>query len=307
VPRTLRYENHVLMKGQGLDHVLEQGRAVLILDDFYADIYGDYIFLGYDVYVTVPLAGRGDTLSLLEAAILLDRGPLVVVCGEEPTACLYAVAAHRALHGAEPEEAIAEARKALAGLYGEEPQPSAPAGYSVKAIHRLGRLLGAERISPMLAAGEAYNYGWGRLHYGEALAWLAAVGASDAALLAGALHFLTEGPGEPTHLLRVRLEALGEETLRELLGARTGEVLETLRGFAQGRAEGPAAELLLVETLGPGGGDILYVERRGEELWLHCRRGSEGEPTRGCVERAGRAAELVEKTRPAGLSRVRIA
>lgn len=306
MPRTLRYNNHILIQGQGLDEILEPERGILVVDDFYGDIYGDYIFLGYDVYVTVPNVERGDLVSLVEAAVILDKGPMIVVCGNEPERCLYVIATHAALHGEEPGRALEEAAGELAKLYDRPPRLRKPPMYAVHAAYRLGKLLGIERLSPIIGLGDSYNYGWGSIHYGETNAWLAAMEASDVALLAGALHFLTEGPGEPAHLLRLRLEAVGEKALHELLGGYTQEVVKTLQAFAEGRPEGAAAELLLAETLGPGSGDVDYVERNNRELRVACPTGDQGEPLPSCVERVGKAAKLVEEKRPMGLESVRI-
>lgn len=308
MPNTLRYNEHILIKGLGLDELLEPGRGVLIVDNFYADYYGDYIFLGYDVYVAVPRIERGDTLGLFNAAALLDRGPMVIVCGDEPEQCLYTIAAHEALHGRDPAEALDEAIERLHGFYGKEPQRSRPAEEALKALHKVGRLLGPDRFAAITGVGDSYNYGWGPLHYGETLAWLAELEASDEALAAASLHFLLEGPGEPQRLLELRLEALTLGALRELLGGLADKALKTLRDYAAGRLEGAAAELALVEKLGPGEGPVLYPERRGDTLLVHCAVDSEGAPAAGCVERVGEAARLLEQVGPiAGVARVRLA
>jgi len=308
MPETLRYNNHILTKGPGLDELLEPGRNVIIVDDFYADYYGDYIFLGYNIYVAVPITSRADTLGLFEAATLLDRGPAVLVCGDEPTQCLYTIAAYEALHGRSPEEAIREAEEHLAAFYARKPARSRPAEEAVKALHWIGRLLGQDRFAAILGVGDNYNYGWGRLHYGETLAWLAEMGASDDAMAAAAIHFLAEGPGAPDRLLELRLQAIGSEALGELLGNMTTRAVETLRSYARGNHQGPAAELALAETLGPGSSEVHYPERRGDTLLIHCALGEQGEPLEACVERAGRAAKLLEGPGAvAGLRRVRIA
>lgn len=304
---TASYQGHILIKGLGLDDVLEPDRSIVIVDDFYADYYGDYIFLGYNVYAAVPVAGRGDALGLFEAAILLDRGPSVLVCGDEPTQCLYVLASHMALHGREPREALEEAERLVSRLYGRGAPRSPAADYAVKALYRLGRILGPDRFAAAVGAGDAYNYGWGRLHYAETLSWLAAIEASDEALAAASVHYLVEGPGEPGKLLDLRVEALGREALGEILGPLAGAALGALRGYAEGRLEGAAAELALVEALRPGGEGALYLERRGETLLVHCPAGEEGEPSRGCVEAAGAAAGLLEKLGSvAGLAGLRL-
>ena len=279
-------DGHRFIVGPGLDEVLEQGYRLVLLDEFYGDMYGDYVFLGYDVYHESIAAGRGDLVGLYTAGLLLSKGPSVVVCGEDPRGCLAAATAYRLLaRGGGWRGHARDAWRALREIYpGLEPRLPAPLAAALEALERLLAVYGSGRLGLLMSLGESYGYGWGRLHYGESLAWTLTLGAPREALLAASLHFLAEGPGEPGVLLSRRLEALGGvERLREALGDGAAEAVQLLRRGS------PWLEL--VEALGPGGEAPVYVEGAGGRLLLYCG----GPVSRQCLEAASRAERLAEE------------
>jgi len=297
VASSARYGQHVLIIGPGLDDFLEPGRRIIILDDFYADIYGDYVFLGYDTLVENPRVDRADMIGLHNAAVLLDGGPAVVVCGKEPGPCLHAVAAHIVYRGGRaPEEALREAARLLQGLYGGEPEATPQGLAALRGLHAARSAAGGpEPLSLAVSLAANYGYGRSRLHLGEHVSWLAQLGAPREAVLAGLLHFLTESPTgrfDPLDLLETRLSALGEENLaRSIPGA--AEALRILRDYARAAAL-PAARLLrLVEALEPGGEHVTHVERRDGTVLVQCRTGPEGLPAKECLRLVQEAARLL--------------
>ena len=311
MPATAKYLNHVFIVGPGLDHVLEPGKRLVILDEYYADIYGEYFFLGYNVLAETIDFNRGDTIGAYTAAILLDGDPAVVVCGEDPRNCVVGLAAYMVLwNNAEPLEAVKRAWSILAKLYPGQgelvlPQQALAALQGLKAA--LEAAGGRSRLAPLIALASNYEYGRGRLHYGESIAWAAGLGATPPQMLAILLHFLAEGPGgPPATILRQRLEAVGEANLLSLLGPDTEEALAALRAYCRGDMDNSAAALLaLIEELGPGGSSVHHVGREGDRLLVYCRSGKEGEPVKECVEAVGRANELLGRT-SLGLSKVKV-
>ncbi len=292
---TARYGDHVLIIGPGLDDVLEPGKRIVILDDFYADLYGDYVFLGYDTLVELPRVDRADMIGLHNAALLLDGGPAVVVCGKDPGPCLHSVAAHMVYRrGASPEEALGEASELLAALYGDAPRATPQGTAALRGLHAAREAAGGpEPLSLAVSLAANYGYGRGRLHLGEHVSWLAQLEAPKEAVLAGLLHFLTESPTgrfDPLDLLETRLSAIGEENLaKSIPGA--AEALRILRDYARG-ARTPEARLLrLVEALEPGGEHVLHLERRGATVLVACSTDAEGVPAKQCLERIQEATK----------------
>ena len=297
MPETARLGEHLAIVGPGLDEVLEPGRRIVLLDDFYGDLYGDYVFLGYDVYAETVLVERGDLVGAYTVARLLDAGPSVIVCGEDPRACIAGYAAYRVLHGADPLGAAREAARALAGLYPVErlrlPRPIAS---SLEALSVLVEAYTAKGVSALFALGENYGYGIGpgaRLRYGERVTWARSLRLPRETLLAASLMFLVEGPGREDVVLRDRVSALGgREALREALGEEAGRALEALEAWARGGAEAEPG-LGLLEALGPGGEAPVYVEAVEGRLLLYCPGGEE--ELKQCAEKAGRAEGLAAR------------
>lgn len=311
MPDTVEYRQHILIRGPGLDEVLEPGRKIVLLDDFYADMYGDYVFLGYDALAETIEAGRADYVGLLAAALLLEGEPGVVVCGDKPDTCLLALAAHMVYKDSlGPEEALRRAARLLARLYGEEPRVGVQGVTGLMGIYASINALGggaeaAKKLSILLSLAANYEYGRGRLHYGEHVSWLAALNAGREAQLAGLLHFLAEGPGEPRKLLEARLDAIGEERLLAVLGRPEKRALEVLRDYVSLLQTGAARLLALVEALGPGEPHLVHLERRGSKLLVYCMPGSQGEPSRECVAAVEKASKLIP-LKEAGIESIRI-
>lgn len=307
MPATIRYNNHILVLGPGLDEVLEPGQRIILLDEFYADIYGDYVFLGHDVVAETINTKRADYVGLFTAAVLLDADSSVIVCGAKPDQCLLALAAHRIYHNAEePARAVEEAATLLKRLYGKKPRPKVQGLAGLAGLYAaLKAAGGASRLSPVMALALNYEYGRGRLHYGETVSWLALIGASHTTVLAGLLHFLVEGPGSPHELLEKRLDTVGEDNLTTLLGERGREALEVLRDYIDRMERDDSRTLALVEALGPGEHYILHVDRQDGEVIVYCRAGEHEEPDKDCVAAVEKATKLLP-LETIGVSGIRI-
>ncbi|ABM81203.1 hypothetical protein [Hyperthermus butylicus] len=311
MPATVKYHGHLFVVGPGLDEVLEPGKRLVLLDEFYADLYGEYFFLGYDVLAETINLSRGDTIGAYTAAVLLDGDPAVVVCGQNPWNCVVGLAAYMVLWGnTEPLDAVKQAWNTLAKLYPGREELVVPR-QALAALHGLKAALEAagsrDRLGPLIALASNYEYGRGRLHYGESIAWAAGLGATPLQVLTVLLHFLAEGPGgPPATILRQRLEAVGEANLLSLLGPDAEEALAALRAYCRGDMDDSAAALLaLIESLRPGEPGVNHVGREGDKLLVYCSSGGEGEPVRECVEAVGQADKLLSKT-GLGLSGVKV-
>jgi hypothetical protein len=288
------YAGHLFIIGPGLDEVLGSVQRIVLFDEEYADIYGDYVFLGYDVVAESISLSRADLVGMHNAAVLLDAEPSVVVCGEDPGHCLASIAAHKVYRdGADPGRAVDEASVLLEELYGARPRLSVQALTGLKGLHAALVALGRSGLSSLISLALSYGYGLGRLHYGESVSWLSALGASHVALLAGLLHFLVEGPGEPQELLERRLTAIGVEGLVELLGSRAEEALSILRDYIGHRETEEARAIALVESLGPGSSHVTHFEKVGREARVYCSVGEHGEPVKECVKAVGEASKLL--------------
>ena len=302
-------DGHRIIQGPGIDHVLEGINSILLVDDYYADIYGDYIFLGYDTYHTSITPAIADLVNLYTAAQILSQKPCVVVCGDSPQRCIYALAAYLVYaRGFEPRDAISRAVGILRQIYPDELlKPKSRAAYAaLLALHRAVKLFGATRFSIIMSLASNYGWGWSDTHYSEHVSWVAALNADDPTLAASLLHFLTEGPGSEEELLRIRLETLGERNIRELLGNLADETLSVLREYARKTREPRAALLWFVEKLEPGKGYILLAGRDADTINVYCR-GAEGIPDRACVERVKEAAQVLRDAGYREAPRIRIA
>ena len=231
---------------------------------------------------------------MYNAAVLLEAEPSVVVCGEDPGRCLASIAAHKVYRdGVDPGRAVDEASRLLEELYGAKPQLSVQALTGLKGLHAALVTAGRSGLSGLMSLALSYEYGLGRLHYGESVSWLSVLGVSHVALLAGLLHFLVEGPGAPQELLERRLAAIGVEGLVELLGSRAEEALSILRDYIGPRETEEARAIALVESLGPGLSHVTHFERMGKEVRVYCSVGGQGEPVKECVKAVREASKLL--------------
>ena len=106
------------------------------------------------------------------------------------------------------------------------------------------------------------------MKYGEALAWLDALGAKDKHLLASALRFLVEGRGKPIELFNARVEALGLGNLVELVGE---EALGIVRRYAMGEVDEDVKVYLFINKMKPGENWIWEIRREGSKAIVKCK------------------------------------
>jgi hypothetical protein len=143
----------------------------------------------------------------------------------------------------------------------------------------------------LLSLASSYEYGRDARFYGELITWLYKLGASREALEAALLSFLAYSRhGPPWEILRYRLEAVGEANLLLTFGGWVEEGLAVLRGAAEGRLSGGAAELAYVLALRPGE-EVVYMAIRGDEGNMVYCSGLEA-PSRECVKAAGEADKI---------------
>jgi len=178
--------------GPGLDEVLGPGDRLVILDEYYADVYGDYVFAGYDVLQTSISTSYSDLVGLHNAAILLKSGS-VVVCGSDPLNCVLAYAARRVLKGEGWSVALRESWRCLSRIYQERSSLAVPRELTdaLAALEKLVKIVG-EKVSLLISLAANYEYGRGGRFYGELVTWLSNLNVGSGVLLAGALAFLAE-------------------------------------------------------------------------------------------------------------------
>ncbi len=303
-PEYVLFEGHRIIVGPGIDDVLEGMEDIILLDDYYADIYGDYTFLGYETFHVPIRVEYSDLVNLHNAAYLMSTRKAVIVCGDNPQRCIYALAAYLAYNGVETDEALSRATALLRQLYGEVEPRSPAARAAVNAIYRLVRAIGRPQLDILMSLAANYGWGWGDLHYSCHVSWTSVSSNDDAALLASALHFLTEGPGDEKELLDIRLDTLGRDNLRESIKGPIDEALRILEDYASKRCEDPRASLLwFIEKLDPEKSLALLVEGHGDYLVVYCRASLEDTPAKTCVEKI---REAIDYARKAGFRDVKI-
>ena len=205
-----------------------------------------------------------------------------------------------------PLEALKEAINVLEQLYYNKLRPSIQGLIGLTGLYvSLQVTGGASKLSPIIALASNYEYGHGRLHYGETVSWLAHLGANKEVVLAALLHFLVEGHGSPRELLERRLSAIGRDNLVTLLGDDGKEAIDILQDYANNMEHEYSRMLALIEILGPGEPYIICVDRRDGELIVYCKEGSHGEPVKDCVLAVGKASKLLP-LREIGLEEIRI-
>ncbi len=292
VPKVARYADKEFIVGPGLDEVLSPEKSIVLLDEDFGDVYGDYIFLGYDVFSETINVERADIVGIYSAYILFSKNKVVTVCGKDPRPCTLALAAHIALERSlEPREALETAWSILAKIYDRDSIAiSLQAFAALRALTRLVSILGKEVFSTLFALASNYEYGYGRASYGETITWANNLGASDNALIAAALSFLVLSlHGAPHEILKYRLEAVGESSLISLIGPRAEKVIATLRNLATSHPDRDAALLRMVVHLGPGTESTTYVDRDGDKVLVYCKG---MEPSKECVTKIQNADKI---------------
>ena len=258
----------IFIQGPGLDHVIDETNVnrLVLLDLYFGEIYGDYIFAGYDVVAENPKAVLADVAGFHAAGVLLSKKPAIVVCGFDPERCLVSLASYLIREeGYDAENALSKAKDVLREIYDKPLALPEPAVLALKAYHRLKTLFG-NYLDSFMALGFNYEYGKDPLHWGEGVSWANALGYDDVNFLAYALHFLAEGHGTREEVFKRRMEAVGEDPLREMLGEEGLEALKVLERFAKGEAK----ELEFVEALRPGEGLVRSVAREGNKAVIKC-------------------------------------
>ncbi len=268
MPKTTKYSDLVIMVGPGLDHVIgETGiNRIVLLDNYFGEIYGDYIFAGYEVVAELPKAALADVAGFHASAVLLTKKPAIVVCGFEPERCLATLSAYMIREeGLNANEAYRRAKDVLKNIYDKPLYLPEPALLGLRAYERLHKLFG-NYLDAFMALGLNYEFGKDPLHWGEGVSWANALGYDDELFLAYALHFLAEGHGSREEVYRRRMEALGEEPFREMLGEEGLRALKILEEFAKGGVK----ELHFIEAMKPGEGYVRWVRREGKKTFIKC-------------------------------------
>jgi len=258
----------VFIKGPGLDYVIEDTNInrIVLLDPYFGDVYGDYIFAGYDVVSEVPKAVLADVAGFHTSAVLLSKKPAIVVCGFEPQRCLVSLASYLIKEeGLKTDEAVEKAKSVLSKIYDKPLVMPEPAKLGLDAYLRLRNLFG-HYLDSFMALGFNYEFGKDPLHWSEGVSWANALGYDDVNFLAYALHFLAEGHGTREEVFKRRMEAVGEEPLREMLGEEGLVALKVLEEFVRGRAK----EIEFVEAMKPGEGYVRAVRRDGNKALIKC-------------------------------------
>jgi hypothetical protein len=295
VPKVVQYQDKEFIIGPGLDEVLRPDKNLVLLDPDFAEVYGDYIFLGYSVYSEQVYTERADLVGLYASYILISKGKSIVVCGKSPTICTPVLATYILVEkNIEPLRALQEAWKVLKPLYGEDSLKISAQIYSaLKALYRIVRIFSKEVFTTLFSLASNYEYGYGRLSYGETISWINNLNGSDNAVGAAALSFLALSlHGAPAEILRYRLEAVGEASLLSLIGPRAEKILAVLRNLALNNLDEDSALLKLVISLGPGTESVNYVTLDNNKLIVYC---TGNEPTKECMTKVSEANNVLQK------------
>jgi hypothetical protein len=306
VAEAVEYGGLRFIVGPGLDDVLEPGMSVVLLDSYYANIYGDYLFLGYDAYATQINVGYAD-LTGIATAVIVSSKPSVVVCGEDPAPCTLLLAAKMMVDSRRsPMDALREAWGRLSRIYPDSCRaiPREPVA-ALEAFGMLLEMVGWEKLQLLLSLASNYEYGRGARFYGELVTWLYKLGAGREALEAALLSFLAYSRhGPPWEILRYRLEAVGEASLLTAFGGWVEEGLATLRRAAEGRLDGGAGQLAYVLALQPGEEIVHLAAIEEGHSTIYCS-GVES-PSRDCVKAAGEADRVAAKAGLEGWAKPRL-
>ncbi len=263
------FDGLILLDGPGLDNLLEDNEIerLVLIDDYFSEIYGEYIFAGYDTvaYLLNVLPSIPDMFSV---ASLMMKKPSIVVCGFEGDRCLLALSSYLIFaKGLDVNDAISEARKVLKNIYEKGLELPNNVINALKAFKRLRDMLGLSNLSILMSLAMNYDFGWGKLHWGEGLTWLNNLNAPDDLFMAYAMHFLAEGHGKREEIFPKRVEAVGKENILKFLGEEIGNrVIDILEAFAFNKENEGAKALGLIEELKPGEGKVKDVWREGKRL-----------------------------------------
>ncbi len=269
MPKVSQFYEHKVIEGRGIDHVLDEGWRILLIDNYYSEAYSDYVFLGYDTFIHQIIEGRADLVGIYVVASLLEGGKTIVVCGDKPRSCVYALAAYLILNkGKGVDESLKEAKEAVLKIY-EKVDVEGPELMALRALKRLLDTLGKSYLASLFAVAMNYEFGESPLKYGEAISWLNALGAKDKHILASALRFLVEGRGKPLELFSARVEALGLQNLAELVGE---EALGIVRKYAMGEKDEDVKVYEFVNKMKPGENWIWEIKREDGKAIVKCRK-----------------------------------
>ncbi len=265
MPSYVEHDKHILLLGPGLDDLLDPERRIVLIDDYFSDVYSDYIFMGYDVLVMPVDPTKPDVIGGFQASALLHQRPSILVCGHRPDFCLLVYPSYLVLYkDYKYDEAIRETEALLSKVYNKDVVAPYQIVSAVKTLERIKNIYGFENMSTTFLVASNYDYGKNRFRYADRLSWLVEVEASPKWIGTAMLYFLIEGHGEMKDLYKLRVEALGRENLVKLVGE---EPLEILKEIANGDTP---KELKFIDTLEPGGEGIQYLKREGNVLKAKC-------------------------------------
>ncbi|UXD22015.1 hypothetical protein IPA_00885 [Ignicoccus pacificus DSM 13166] len=288
MPKFVERNKHILLLGPGIDYLLDPERRIILIDDYFSDVYSDIVFQGYETFVSPVEPTKPDFIGAYMVAMLLSAGPSILVCGFKPDFCLLAYPAYLILfENMSTQEALEETKELLGKIY-EKVEVPYQIELGLKTLERLNKLLGFEQLNVVLAAAQNYDFGKDRFRYSDRLAWLTELGAENKYILASTFYFLVEGHGKPHELFKLRTEALGKENIVKVIGEEALKVLEDI-------ANGKTPKIMeFVEALEPGDVGIQYVKREGEVLKTKCLVGP------ACVSAIEKAKKLLPVETPSG-------
>ena len=289
MPKFVERGSNTLLVGPGLDHLLEPKKGVILIDDYFSDVYSDLVFQGYNIFVTPVEPSKPDLVGAHLVATILSRGSSILVCGFRPDHCLLAFSAHLILfEGKEVESALKETVELLSKIY-ENVEIPYQIESALKTLERLHKLLGLDQLNALFAVAQNYDFGKDRFRYADRLSWLHELGAKDEDLLAASFYFLVEGHGKPEELFQLRLDALGKENVVNMIGEEALNTLELI-------ARGDKPKLFeFVDSLEPGDAGVQYIHKEGNELRVKCLVGS------ACMSAIERAKRLLPLETPQGV------
>jgi len=265
MPKFVTHENHLLLVGPGLDDVLEPNKNLILIDDYFSDVYSDYIFAGYDTFVSVVEPTKPDVIGAFDTATLISKGSSIIVCGFKPDFCLLTYPAYLTLYkGLDYTQSIKETESLLSELYQKDVKAPYQTVQAIRVLDELRKSLGLQSLSSLFLVAANYDYGKNKFRYADRLVWLNEIGAEREYLYSALLYFLIEGHGSVKDLFKFRLETLGKENLVKIVGEKPLEILNEIVNDNKPKI------LKFVDSLDPGGVGIQYIKRTDGTLEIQC-------------------------------------
>ncbi len=302
------WEGILFIQGPGIDEYLERAKRIIILDEFYLDMYSDYVFLGPEVYGETISMEYPDIVGVINTLITLRSGETLIVCGDDPRPCITLLAALllQRTHQ-DPRDAVKKAWSILKTAYSSPDYTvrqellSYPLTHldMLKVFRILYNLL-SEKLLLLASLALNYDYGLGRRAYSELVTWSLSLDEGNELLFASLFSFLALAPyGKPSEILKYRLSLLPIAELKTVFGDPVEPGIRILEEYAKGKEDAKTVLFKLLVSLKPGSGIVRHV-RREEKLSIYCSREETDAtlPSKKCIEIVNKTLSMLGDSLP---------